>query len=97
MLWSRKWRLVRRLQRFKSAVKTEDTRKWINQAIDQGDDIYVVVGYHTMIDAKIVVGAELTSEISAWLKLPVTEALATAGVMVPLGDMGDPAIRGKDV
>ncbi len=28
---------------FKSAIKTETTREWINESIDQGDDIYVAL------------------------------------------------------
>jgi hypothetical protein len=31
---------------FKSAIKMETTQEWIKESIDQGDDIYVVVGYH---------------------------------------------------
>lgn len=40
-------------QWFRDAVCSEDTRKWIERIIAEGEDIYVVVGYHTVPDARI--------------------------------------------
>ena len=83
---------------FKSAIKTETAREWIKESIDQGDDIYVVVGYHTMLDAQVVEGAADALESSGQLGLPVTEvALAATGVMVPLGDIADPRVAGNNI
>ncbi len=83
---------------FKSAIKTETAREWIKESIDQGDDIYVVVGYHTMLDAQVVEGAAGAMETSGQLGLPVTEvALAATGVMVPLGDIADPRVAGNNI
>ena len=82
---------------FKDAIKTEITRKWIEQSIDQGDDIYVVVGYDTMLDAQIVEGAGEAVGSSAQLEMPVTPALAAAGIMVPLGDIADPGVTGNNL
>src|SRR5450755_1197532 len=50
---------------FKSAIKMETTREWVQESIDQGDDIYVIVGYHTMLDAQVVEGAAEASDSSA--------------------------------
>lgn len=77
---------------FKSAVKSEAVHGWINESIEQGDDIYVVVGYHTMMNARIIEGVADSVDTSAWLKLPVGEALAIAGAGIPLGSVVDPAI-----
>jgi len=83
---------------FKSAIKTETAREWIKESLDQGDDIYVVVGYHTMLDAQVVEGAADALESSGQLGLPVTEvALAAMGVMVPLGDIADPGVAGSNI
>jgi hypothetical protein len=30
---------------FKAAIQTKETREWIQESIDQGDDVYLVVGY----------------------------------------------------
>lgn len=81
---------------FKSAVKSEAVREWIKESIDQGDDIYVIVGYHTMTDARIIEGVVDAADTSAWLQLPVGEALATAGVVAPLGSMADPGVGVKN-
>src|SRR2546423_3606683 len=77
---------------FKAAVKMHATREWIKESLDQGEDIYVVVGYHTLLDAKIIEGAVELGESAAQLSLPVTAAIAGAGVIVPLGDIADPEI-----
>jgi hypothetical protein len=74
---------------FKSTVKSEAVREWIKESIDIGDDIFVIVGYHTMTDARIIEGVVDAADTSAWLQLPVGEALATAGVVAPLGNMAD--------
>ncbi|KAJ5820531.1 hypothetical protein N7474_006122 [Penicillium riverlandense] len=81
---------------FKSAVKSEAVHGWLNESIEQGDDIYVVVGYHTMRDARIIEGVANSADTSAWLKLPVGEALATAGVGMPLGSVADPAVEAQN-
>jgi hypothetical protein len=81
---------------FKAAVKMEATREWIQESIDQGDDIYVVVGYHTLLDAKITEDVAEGVESSGRLAIPVTEALAGTGVLVPIGDVMDPKIAAKN-
>ncbi|KAJ5711930.1 hypothetical protein N7488_006086 [Penicillium malachiteum] len=68
---------------------------WFRSAVNQysGDDMYVVVGYHTMRDARILDYTENSSEQSAWLELPVEEALAAAGVGVLLGGVVNPGLQ----
>jgi hypothetical protein len=36
---------------FKSVIKIKTTREWIKESINQGDDVYVIMGYHTILDA----------------------------------------------
>jgi len=36
---------------FKEACKTVETRKWLEAAITEGSDVYLVIGYHTIFDA----------------------------------------------
>jgi hypothetical protein len=79
---------------FKNAVKLQPTRKWIEQAIDQGDDVYVVVGYHTLLDARIVESATMVSGFRAQLEVPVTASLGATGVVIPMGNIADPEISG---
>ncbi|KAL9595914.1 MAG: hypothetical protein Q9179_004796 [Wetmoreana sp. 5 TL-2023] len=83
---------------FKSAIKTLTAREWIKESIDQGDDIYVVVGFHTMLDAQVAEGAAVALESSGQLGLPVTgAALAATGVMVPLSDIADPRVAANKI
>jgi hypothetical protein len=83
---------------FKSAIKMETTREWIKESIDQGDEIYVVVGYHTMLNAQVVEGAAESSESSAQLEVPITSSITAAtGVAVPLGDIADPGVVGNSL
>jgi hypothetical protein len=58
----------------------------------QGDDVYLVVGYYTMVDAEIVEGTAKALEASARLDLPVTATLAAVGIM-PLGGIADPGVK----
>lgn len=82
---------------FKAAIKTEATREWVKESIDQGDDTYLVVGYDTMLDARVVEGAVEEMESSAQLEIPVTTSLAAAGIMLPLGDIADPGVAGNNL
>lgn len=74
----------------------EATRNWIEDAIDQEDDIFVVIGYHTMLDAHITEGNAAGTKASGRVKMPVTESLAAAGIVIPLGDVLNPGISGGD-
>jgi len=80
---------------FKAAIQTEKTRQWIQESIDQGDDVFLVVGYYTMVDAEIVEGADVAVDASAGLNLPVSAALAATG-MLPMGGVADPKIEGRN-
>src|SRR5579862_849072 len=41
-------------QWFRDAIQSKETQKWIERTIDEGEDIYVVVAYHTLFDARIM-------------------------------------------
>ncbi|KAE8316646.1 hypothetical protein BDV41DRAFT_527746 [Aspergillus transmontanensis] len=40
-------------QWFRDAVQQEEVRKWMERVIDEGESIYLVVGYYTVLDARI--------------------------------------------
>jgi hypothetical protein len=82
---------------FKEAIKMQTTREWIKESIDQGDDIYIVVGYYTMFDAVVVEGSAESVGSSAKLEMPVTASLAAAGVVVPLDNVLDPGVAGSNI
>jgi hypothetical protein len=82
-------------QWFRDAVKCEDTRRWIERTIDEGEDIYVVIGYHTALDARIVEKSRGQNILKGSLQVPITSVLATSGVIVPVGDLPGPKLAGS--
>lgn len=55
--------------------------------------MYLVVGYYTMIDTKIIERATKAFKTSARLNLPITAALAPAGALL-LSGITDPGAEG---
>jgi len=80
---------------FKEAVKPQTTREWVRESIDLGNDIYMVVGYSTMLDAVVVEGSADLAGTEAQVTMPVTASLAATGAVIPLGNITDPGISGK--
>ncbi|KAF2465629.1 uncharacterized protein BDR25DRAFT_85624 [Lindgomyces ingoldianus] len=80
-------------QWFRDAIKAQDTRDWIDRTIDEGEEIYVVVAYHTLVNARII--EQLGGQTSAGgnLAIPVSAALTASGVVVPF-NVGDPELSG---
>lgn len=82
-------------QLFRDVVRSEDVRKWIERTIDEGEDIYIVVGYHTALDARIMERRQEQNGLDGKLVVPVLNALAASGVIVPCGDLVDPGLAGS--
>ncbi|KAJ5740093.1 hypothetical protein N7533_012877 [Penicillium manginii] len=82
-------------QWFRDIVKSEDVRKWIERTIDEGEDIYVVVGYHTVLDARIAEQALEEKLLDGKLAVSLSSALAASGVVVPFGELVDPRLVGS--
>jgi hypothetical protein len=55
------YQLVNSGRWFKAALKNQETRKWIEEVVGTGEDVYVVVGYQTMVDV-IVLGDMVKSK-----------------------------------
>ena len=77
---------------FESATKLQETRQWLESAIDQGDDVFLVVGYHTVVDARITLYSSRAQARGGALEMPVGLSLAAAGVVAPLSDLINPGI-----
>lgn len=80
---------------FQRSIKLEATRKWMEQVIDQGDDIYLVTGFHTLHDARIVEDVAIGGHIGGHAQIPLSAALVASGVLVPFGDTIDPSVSVK--
>ncbi|KAI9775072.1 MAG: hypothetical protein M1839_001464 [Geoglossum umbratile] len=80
-------------QWFRDAVQSKETQKWIEGTIDEGEDIYVVVAYHTLFDARIIEQLGGQSAASGNLAIPVSTVLTASGVVVPFTNIADCCCR----
>jgi hypothetical protein len=76
------------------AVKHPETRDWIERTIDEGEDIYVVTAYQTLVNARISEQAGEQSAVRGNVRVPVSDVLAAAAVVDPVG-ISDPGFSGS--
>lgn len=67
---------------FRELCRLQTVRDWIQQEIEDGDNIFFITGYYTFRDAKVQYQSHNTSNSKAKMGLPVGEVLA-GGVPVP--------------
>jgi hypothetical protein len=79
---------------FEEATRLPATRGWIEQQIDQGNDIYMIVGFRSVTNARIIQESSFGTAAKGHIQLPAALSLAAAGVIVPLGDIMDPSVGG---
>lgn len=72
---------------FQNAVQSQRTRQWIEESVVQGNSIYVVVGYRTTYDARII--EREASERESSMKLRVPSATELASMTSPAPTTGD--------
>lgn len=79
-------------QVFREACAKDETRKWLEDAIEDGKDVYFIVGFRTFRDSKV---AELTASSKsrgAELQLPVSTVVAANAPGLMLGGVLDPGV-----
>ncbi|KAF2185926.1 hypothetical protein K469DRAFT_664948 [Zopfia rhizophila CBS 207.26] len=79
---------------FRDAIQSKETQKWIERTIDEGEDIYMIVAYHTLLNARITEQLGGRSAASGNLVIPVSTALTASGVVVPFTNVADPGFGG---
>ncbi|KAI9667774.1 MAG: hypothetical protein M1821_000593 [Bathelium mastoideum] len=82
---------------FRNAMKPEATRKWVERTIDEGEDIYLITGYHSLLDARIMEHTGEQRDSGGKLILPVSEALAASGVVIAMGNIVDPGFTASSI
>ncbi len=80
---------------FTEATGMPSTRTWIERAVDRGHDIYMIVGYHTVTNARIVHEFVREKGAGGQINVPVGLSLAAVGAIVPLGEIIDPSAGGN--
>ncbi len=78
---------------FDSATSLPATRTWIERAIDRGDDIYMIVGFHALTNASIVHESARGSDVDGQVHVPISLSLASVGIVAPLGALIDPSFK----
>ncbi|RYN74766.1 hypothetical protein AA0119_g12107 [Alternaria tenuissima] len=67
---------------FRDACAKEGTRTWLEAAIEDGEDVFFVVGYRTFVDAVLERGEQSNRERGIDFNVPVS-AVVDANLMVP--------------
>jgi hypothetical protein len=80
---------------FQKLVASPVNRAWIEQKNMEGDDIFLIAGYHTMLDATIQDRSSHASTAAADVTVPVAEILTATGVggvVLPFEKFLDPSV-----
>ena len=78
---------------FKASLKDQETQKWIEEVIETGEDVYMVVGYQTMIDKRALGDTTRSKEFQGQVQLPVSEAASVStDAVVMFDDLADPGL-----
>ncbi|KAK4994380.1 hypothetical protein LTR66_005570, partial [Elasticomyces elasticus] len=76
---------------FRKAVSRQEVREWIEKAARTHGRINVIVGYQTVQDARLSEAAVRSKTSKAGAKLAASAAIAGAGIILPSGNVTDPA------
>jgi hypothetical protein len=79
---------------FAKTLEIEATRKWIENEIRSGEKVYVVVGYITMLDSRIIEGNSSASSSAGEIQAPLEASLAAVGAVIPSGAIGNVGLAG---
>lgn len=80
---------------FTEAMAMLGTRTWIERTVDRGYDIYMIVGFHTVTNARIAHKFAHERDAGGQINVPVSLTLAAVGAMAPLGNIIDPSVGGN--
>jgi hypothetical protein len=78
---------------FDKAITFPETQEWIERALDRGQKVYMVVGFHTITNAKLSQQSSVGHKADGQLQVPAGAVLGAMGVAVPFGDVLDSNIR----
>lgn len=65
---------------FDAAMRQTKTRKWVENAMRGGRDIYMVIGFSTVVDALLIEYATRSHDHNAKLAFPVSKILQANGI-----------------
>jgi hypothetical protein len=66
---------------FEDAVCIPATRTWIERTVDREDDIYMIVGFHAITNARITQDIVQGKDLRGQISLPVSAGFAVVGTL----------------
>lgn len=60
---------------YRKACKDEKTREWLNEQIENASDVFLIVGYQTLFNAKVNVEKDANRQTQGTAEIPVTDAM----------------------
>lgn len=77
-------------------MSEESTRKWLEKTIREEDVVYVIVGFTTLRDAKVIEYAGTDHGVEGNVTTPISAVLMANGILVPfLGEVVDSSLGSK--
>jgi hypothetical protein len=80
---------------FEEAIGISVTRTWVGKAVNRGDQVYMIVGFHTVTNARIVEESTKGGHVGGQINLPIGLSLNAAGAIAPFANLVDPAFGGS--
>jgi len=80
---------------FDDAMDIQATRVWTERVVRRGFNIYMVVGFHTIMEARISYGSVIESTVGGQVNIPVALTLPTVGAIAPFGNIIDPYVGAR--
>jgi hypothetical protein len=78
---------------FRRLCEKTEVREWLQEQVENGNDVYFVVGLCTLFDAAVTLGTQLISEHSGHISVPAAEI---SGFPPDAADIGLSASHRKD-
>ncbi|KAF2001034.1 hypothetical protein P154DRAFT_490803 [Amniculicola lignicola CBS 123094] len=78
--------------RFREACERPETRKWIEDAIEEGSDIYFIVGYRTFVDPSALESTGKSTSTGTEVYVPISTVAEANMPIVSLGGALDPGV-----
>jgi hypothetical protein len=82
---------------FRDIIQKDSARQWVKNSMEAGVDMYMITGFHTYLNARIIKGAATTADLAGQVRGPVTEALIKAGIIQAANGTGDAAVDGTNL
>jgi hypothetical protein len=80
---------------FNGVMRIEETRRWAQKVFNQGDNMFIIVGFHTVSNARVFQLPELGREATGGVKIPIGLALNAVGAIAPFANIIDPSVTGS--